>query len=78
MDENEINTLYAHIRNEKIKLLENRKRKVSKNGTSSSGSIGKKDQNQMMMIQFRLFHLVAMIPRTMIGVVIAKMLVISQ
>ena len=30
------------------------------------------------MIQFRLFHLVAMIPRTMIGVVIAKMLEISQ
>ena len=44
MDENEINTLYAHIRNEKIKLLENRKRKVSKNGTSSSGSIGVKRQ----------------------------------
>ena len=46
MDEQEINTLYTHLRNEKIKLLESRKRKISKNGTSSSGSIGEKRQKQ--------------------------------
>ena len=43
MDENEINTLYAHIRAEKVKLLENRKRKVRRDG-SNSGSIEEKRQ----------------------------------
>ena len=42
MNEQEINDLYRRIRNEKIKNLENRKRKASNNGTSNSGSIGKK------------------------------------
>ena len=44
MDENEINTLYAHIRAEKVKLLENRNRKVRRDGTSNSGSIEEKRQ----------------------------------
>ena len=42
MNEQEINDLFRRIRNEKIKNLENRKRKASNNGTSNSGSIGKK------------------------------------
>ena len=42
MNEQDINDLYRRIHNEKIKNLENRKRKASNNGTSISGSIEKK------------------------------------
>ena len=42
MNEQDINDLYRRIRNEKIKNLENRKRKASNTGTSVSGSIERK------------------------------------
>ena len=42
MNEQEINDLFRRIRNEKIKNLENRKRKASNTGTSVSGSIERK------------------------------------